>query len=145
MRENYRPSALPTSLPSLTVPGMDQATLGERASEWVARRVGSWPFIIGQSCLLVTWVVCNSIPGLPHWDPYPFILMNLVLSLQAAYTAPMIMMAANRAQDADRYVQKSSYYVSAQTDIDVQELALLIARQSEQIEQLRVMLEERAT
>jgi uncharacterized membrane protein len=71
--------------------------------------------------------------------------MNLVLSLQAAYTAPMIMMAANRAQDADRYVQKSSYYVSAQTDVDVQELVQMIERQSLQLEQLRTLLEERST
>ncbi|MCA9936661.1 MAG: DUF1003 domain-containing protein, partial [Anaerolineales bacterium] len=64
-----------------------QATIGERAADWVAKAVGSWTFIIGQILLLMLWAVLNIISLVTHWDPYPFILMNLILSLQAAFTA----------------------------------------------------------
>ncbi|WP_246561201.1 DUF1003 domain-containing protein [Geobacter grbiciae] len=80
----------------------ERLTVGQRASDWIAAKVGSWHFIIGQSILLTLWAILNVTAWVRHWDPYPFILMNLVLSLQAAYTAPMIMMSQNRKADRDR-------------------------------------------
>lgn len=74
-----------------------ERTLGERVADGVASTVGSWPFIIGQSVLLVGWLVLNVIAWVRHWDPYPFILLNLALSFQAAYASPIIMMSQNRA------------------------------------------------
>jgi uncharacterized membrane protein len=80
-----------------------QRTFGERVADGFAAAVGSWPFIIVQSVLLAAWVVLNVCWLLYRWDPYPFILLNLVLSFQAAYASPIIMMSQNRqSKIADR-------------------------------------------
>src|SRR5438067_914927 len=71
-------------------------SFGERVADGVARVVGSWPFIIIQSIFLATWVTLNALAWLNQWDPYPFILLNLLLSFQAAYASPIIMMSQNR-------------------------------------------------
>src|SRR5262249_48246492 len=76
-------------------------TLGERFADGVAATVGSWPFIICQSALLIAWMVLNLIGWIYHWDPSPFILLNLVLSFQAAYASPIIMMSQNRQAKLD--------------------------------------------
>jgi uncharacterized membrane protein len=80
---------------------MDQAldqnrTFGERVADGFAAVVGSWPFIIVQSLLLLVWVALNLAAWRMRWDPYPFILLNLALSFQAAYASPIIMMSQNR-------------------------------------------------
>ncbi len=72
-------------------------TVGERIADGVAATVGSWPFIIIQSVILAIWMVLNIVAWVRHWDPYPFILLNLALSFQAAYASPIIMMSQNRA------------------------------------------------
>ena len=64
--------------------------------------MGSWTFIIIQSLILMVWIALNITAYIARWDPYPFILLNLVLSFQAAYAAPVIMMSQNRQQDIDR-------------------------------------------
>jgi uncharacterized membrane protein len=99
----------------------EQLTVGQRAADWIASKVGSWEFIISQSLLLTLWAVLNVTAWVRHWDPYPFILMNLVLSLQAAYTAPMIMMSQNRKADHDRIEAHIDYEVNlkAETEIHV--------------------------
>ena len=74
----------------------EQRTFGERVSDGFAAVVGSWPFIIAQTLILAAWVVVNVIAWSYRWDPYPFILLNLVLSFQAAYASPIIMMSQNR-------------------------------------------------
>lgn len=82
---------------------LDRATLGQRAAERLARIIGSWRFLIVQSCLLATWIVLNVVELTIHpWDPYPFILLNLMLSFQAAYTGPVLLIAANRSAERDR-------------------------------------------
>ena len=73
-----------------------QRTFGERVADGFAAVVGSWTFIIAQSILLALWVALNLIAWRHQWDPYPFILLNLVLSFQAAYASPIIMMSQNR-------------------------------------------------
>ena len=76
-------------------------TMGERVADIFARGIGSWPFIIIQTVLLVAWVVANVIHLVKPWDPYPFILLNLALSFQAAYASPIIMMSQNRQARVD--------------------------------------------
>src|SRR4051812_20341274 len=71
-------------------------TPGARLADRVAETVGSWRFIIIQSVLLGVWIILNMVAVVNQWDPYPFILLNLVLSFQAAYAAPIIMMSQNR-------------------------------------------------
>ncbi|HEX7265717.1 MAG TPA: DUF1003 domain-containing protein [Candidatus Dormibacteraeota bacterium] len=79
------------------------ATLGERLADRVAAIIGSWPFIIGQSVLMVLWVYLNVWAiFIKHWDPYPFILLNLVLSFQATYAGPIVLLAGNRQSQKDR-------------------------------------------
>src|SRR5215831_19884232 len=73
-----------------------QLTVGQRIADAVAATMGSWSFIIVQSVILAGWIVLNVIAWFYHWDPYPFILLNLVLSFQAAFASPIIMMSQNR-------------------------------------------------
>jgi len=77
-------------------------TPGAALADWVAETVGSWRFIIVQSVLLGVWITLNVMAFIKHWDPYHFILLNLVLSFQAAYAAPIIMMSQNRQSEIDR-------------------------------------------
>ena len=97
-----------------------QSTFGQRAADKVAAVAGSWPFIIIQSTLLVAWVALNVTAVVKHWDPYPFILMNLVLSLQAAYTAPVIMMSQNRQAVRDRLEAHNDYEINLKAELEVQ-------------------------
>jgi uncharacterized membrane protein len=71
-------------------------TRGERVADWVASWVGSWTFIIVQTVILLVWIVLNLVAWMQHWDPYPFILLNLALSFQSAYAAPILMISQNR-------------------------------------------------
>ncbi len=86
-----------------------QLTIGQRVADRVAATVGSWPFIIIQSIILALWIVVNSLAWINHWDPYPFILLNLALSFQAAYAAPFVMMSQNRQAAKDRLTAENDY------------------------------------
>ena len=77
-------------------------SLGDRIADSVANGMGSWNFIIWQTVIVILWMTLNIIGIVRHWDPYPFILLNLIFSTQAAYAAPIIMMAQNRQNDRDR-------------------------------------------
>src|SRR3982074_3049322 len=86
---------------------IDQATLGQRTAELMARVIGSWRFLIIQSVLLAAWIIFNTYAlVLQHWDPAPFILLNLMLSFQAAYTGPVLLIAANRSAERDRLLME---------------------------------------
>jgi uncharacterized membrane protein len=100
----------------------EQITFGQRASDVIAATVGSWKFIIIQSTLLTIWAALNATAWVRHWDPYPFILMNLVLSLQAAYTAPMIMMSQNRQAVRDRLEAHSDYLVNQRAEEEIRQI-----------------------
>ncbi len=102
---------------AMLVPPM---TLGQRVSDRVASVVGSWRFIIIQSGLLFLWLVLNIVGWMQHWDPYPFILLNLVLSFQAAYTAPIIMMSQNRQADIDRAAAGNDYEVNLKAELEIE-------------------------
>ena len=102
---------------------------GQRVSDVVAATVGSWKFILTQSGIIVFWIFANTIglPGLPRWDPFPFIFLNLTLSFQAAYTAPIIMMSENRQNQIDRS--------RSETDLAINQMA------EKEIELIQVQLE----
>jgi uncharacterized membrane protein len=97
-------------------------TVGQRIADWVAATMGSWPFIIGQSIALALWIVLNVTAVIQRWDPYPFILLNLMLSFQAAYAAPFIMMAQNRQQDIDRKEAESDYKINIKAELEIEAL-----------------------
>jgi len=120
----------------------EQLTVGQKAADWIAAKVGSWQFIIGQSLLLTLWVILNVTAWVRHWDPYPFILMNLVLSLQAAYTAPMIMMSQNRKADHDRIEAHVDYEVNLKAETEIRVILENLEAQNVVIAELHRMLEE---
>jgi uncharacterized membrane protein len=81
----------------------EDRTLGERVADHAASAIGSWTFLIVQSALLAIWIIFNVVAlFIAHWDPYPFILLNLMLSVQAAYAAPVLMLASVRQSKKDR-------------------------------------------
>ena len=80
----------------------DGASLGERLADTIANWIGSWKFLIVQTILVVLWVGINLVGIGLHWDPYPFILLNLMFSVQAAYTGPILLLASNRQSQKDR-------------------------------------------
>lgn len=100
----------------------EQSTRGERMADRITSLVGSWRFIITQSITLGLWLVVNSIGWYLRWDPYPFILLNLVLSFQAAFTAPIIMMSQNRQTARDRIASELNYEVNRAAALEVDEI-----------------------
>lgn len=93
-----------------------QLSFGDRAADGFANAMGSWRFIIIQSVILTIWVVLNVIAWISHWDPYPFILLNLALSFQAAYAAPIIMMSQNRQAEKDRLMAEHDYEINTKAE-----------------------------
>jgi uncharacterized membrane protein len=94
--------------------------LGARVSDAVAATVGSWRFIIIQSVILMIWMFLNVTAYIRQWDPYPFILLNLVLSFQAAYTAPVIMMSQNRQGTIDRESAQHDYDINIKSELEIE-------------------------
>ena len=95
-------------------------TPGAMLADRVAETVGSWRFIIIQSVLLGIWIILNMIAFINHWDPYPFILLNLVLSFQAAYAAPIIMMSQNRQSEIDRRHAEHDYRINVKAELEIE-------------------------
>lgn len=93
---------------------------GQKVADWVATGMGSWPFIIVQSTLLFFWILLNLAAWIHHWDPYPFILLNLALSFQAAYAAPFIMMSQNRQSDIDRKKAEQDYRINIKAELEIE-------------------------
>ncbi|HEY7033578.1 MAG TPA: DUF1003 domain-containing protein [Thermomicrobiales bacterium] len=127
----------------------ERLTTGQRVADAVARNMGSWRFIITQTCLLTAWVTVNAVGWSHHWDPYPFILLNLALSFQAAYAAPIIMMSQNRQEAKDRLRAEEDYQINFRAETEVaainarldqlagEQWELLLALQHEQLAILR--------
>lgn len=120
-----------------------EKNLGAKVSDAVAATVGSWPFIIIQSTLLFLWICANILGWVKAWDPYPFILLNLALSFQAAYTAPIIMMSQNRESQLDRAKAEKDYDVNLKAELEIELLHEKMDMMREQeIKRLTVLVEE---
>jgi uncharacterized membrane protein len=102
------------------VKGEPELTLGQRVADTVASNMGSWKFIIIQSTILFVWITLNITAYVQKWDPYPFILLNLVLSFQAAYAAPFIMMSQNRQQDIDRKEAEEDHKINIKAELEIE-------------------------
>ena len=109
----------------------EKLTFGQRLADTVAKVVGSWTFIITQSALLILWVILNIVAWMRHWDPYPFILMNLFLSLQAAYTAPVIMMSQNRQNARDRIEAHQDFLINQKAEEEIRAILTHLAAQDQ--------------
>ena len=99
-----------------------KGTLGQRAADRLARFGGSWAFLILFACTLAAWIALNAIRGGRAFDPYPFILLNLILSCLAAVQAPIIMMSQNRQEARDRKRSESDYQVNLKAELEIRSL-----------------------
>ena len=116
-------------------------TMGQRLADGVANYMGSWKFIIIQTVLVVAWMVLNLIAFIGHWDPYPFILLNLLFSTQAAYAAPIIMMSQNRSAERDRAQALADYETNQKAETEIEELQVSLSRiENEKLDQIIALL-----
>ena len=97
-------------------------TVGQRAADRIAKFAGSWGFILSFIAVLAGWMTCNILMATKAFDPYPFILLNLVLSCVAAIQAPLIMMSQNRQEEKDRRRAENDYKVNLKTEIMIEDL-----------------------
>jgi len=107
-------------------------TMGDRIADSVASNMGSWRFIIIQTIFVIIWMIFNIIAFVSHWDPYPFILLNLIFSTQAAYAAPIIMMAQNRQNERDRHQALSDYETNLKAKLEIERLQKEISRMDDE-------------
>jgi uncharacterized membrane protein len=120
------------SIAEMEQASVQQRTFGERLADFIAAWVGSWPFLIVQTVLLIAWMIVNVVGWWNHWDPYPFILLNLALSFQAAYATPIIIMSQNR---QTRVSERRNH-------LDLQVNLLAEQENTEQLRLLRLLCEK---
>jgi uncharacterized membrane protein len=101
---------------------VNKRTFGEMLADKVANGMGSWKFILWQSGIIVLWIIVNVLFLILQWDPYPFILLNLLFSTQAAFAAPIIMMSQNRAAQRDREAAQHDYDVNLAAKEEVEQI-----------------------
>ena len=141
------------------IDGLLPITFGQTIADKVTSTIGSWRFIIFQSTAIFVWILGNSIVAQGAWDPYPFILLNLLLSFQAAYTAPAIMMSQNRQSELDRRHAQNDYEINVKAELEIEllhekidilkeqellQLSETVKQLSSQIEQLTRQLSRQA-
>lgn len=121
----------------------DTRTWGEKLADSVAEGMGSWRFIIIQTLIVIVWMALNVIGIAFQWDPFPFILLNLLFSTQAAYAAPIIMMSQNRQSDRDRAQAKADYETNLRAKEEIEELQTRLARiEDDKLDQIFKILQE---
>jgi uncharacterized membrane protein len=121
----------------------ESLTYGQRIADSVANGMGSWSFIIGQTIFVIIWMTLNVIGFIRHWDVYPFILLNLIFSTQAAYAAPIIMMAQNRQSQRDRVQAQDDYQCNLEAKLEIESLQIQLTKiETEKLDKIISMLEE---
>lgn len=116
---------------------------GSRLADSVAKGMGSWKFIILQTILVILWMGLNLVGFFYHWDVYPFILLNLLFSTQAAYAAPIIMMSQNRQSERDRLQAQADYQTNIEAKQEIEALTLILNKLDvEKLDKIIAMLEE---
>lgn len=121
----------------------EESTFGQRLADKLATKVGSWTFINVQSAILAGWIGLNVMPGVPHWDESPFILLNLVFSFASAYTAPVVLMSQNRQSETDRKKAELDYKVNVKAGQNIELIHEKIDNlQSQQLKELVQVVKE---
>jgi uncharacterized membrane protein len=121
----------------------DTLTTGDRTADWIANGMGSWSFLIWQTILVAIWMTLNVIAFTRHWDPYPFILLNLLFSTQAAYAAPLILMSQNRQTARDRMQAEEDYTCNIEAKKEIEALQVQLNKiETEKLDKIIAMLEE---
>jgi uncharacterized membrane protein len=109
----------------------EEATFGEMLADKIAAGIGSWTFLIVQTFLVACWVTANLIGFVNHWDPFPFILLNLLFSVQAAYTGPVLLLAGNRQSQKDRLTLEHAAEEAEKADVQNVEILKAIEKNTE--------------
>jgi len=121
----------------------ENLSFGSRVADSVANGMGSWKFIIVQTILVILWMGLNLIGYMYHWDVYPFILLNLLFSTQAAYAAPIIMMSQNRQNERDRTHAQADYQTNVEAKLEIEALSSKLSRlEVEKLDKIIQLLEE---
>ena len=119
------------------------SSIGDKLSDSVANGMGSWKFIIWQTIIVLIWMALNIVAWNQHWDPYPFILLNLIFSTQAAYAAPIIMMAQNRQSQRDRIQADNDYLTNVEAKKEIEALQIHLNKiETEKLDIIIKMLQE---
>lgn len=114
---------------------------GDRIADAVANGMGSWTFIIWQTIIVIMWMILNVVGIVQHWDVYPFILLNLIFSTQAAYSAPIIMMAQNRQNQRDREQALHDYETNVEAKKEIEALQVQLSTiEIEKLDKIIAML-----
>jgi uncharacterized membrane protein len=122
---------------------IESSGFGSRLADSVAKGMGSWTFIIFQSILVILWMGLNIVGFFYHWDAYPFILLNLLFSTQAAYAAPIIMMSQNRQNERDRLQAQADYQTNIDAKKEIEDLTVMLNRlEVDKLDKIIAMLEE---
>ncbi|HEY3390441.1 MAG TPA: DUF1003 domain-containing protein [Prolixibacteraceae bacterium] len=125
---------------------VEARTYGSRLADSVAKGMGSWRFIIIQTVLVVLWMGLNLVGMFFHWDVYPFILLNLVFSTQAAYAAPIIMMSQNRQNERDRMQAQADYQTNIDAKKEIEALTKLLNKlEVDKLDKIIRMLDDMGT
>jgi len=109
----------------------EEATFGEMLADKIAAGIGSWTFLIVQTFLVACWVIANLIGFVNRWDPFPFILLNLLFSVQAAYTGPVLLLAGNRQSQKDRLTLEHAAEEAEKADVQNVEILKAIEKNTE--------------
>ena len=118
-------------------------TFGDKVSDAVASGMGSWKFIIWQTIFVIIWMTINVVGFVRHWDVYPFILLNLIFSTQAAYAAPIIMMAQNRQTGRDRIQAEEDYQTNLDAKKEIEALQIHLSKiEDEKLDKIILLLQE---
>ena len=122
---------------------VETLSFGSRLADSVAKGMGSWKFIILQTVLVILWMGLNIVGFFYHWDVYPFILLNLLFSTQAAYAAPIIMMSQNRQSERDRLQAQADYQTNIEAKQEIEALTIILNKLDvEKLDKIIAMLEE---
>ena len=106
----------------------EKSSFGDRLADSVANGMGSWRFIVWQTIIVLLWMALNVVGIINHWDPYPFILLNLIFSTQAAYAAPIIMMSQNRQNQRDREQALHDYQTNIDAKKEIEALQIQLSK-----------------
>jgi uncharacterized membrane protein len=121
----------------------ETSTFGQRLSDKIANGMGSWKFIIWQTIIVLVWMFLNIVGFINHWDAYPFILLNLIFSTQAAYAAPIIMMSQNRQSQRDRIQADNDYRTNVEAKKEIEALQVQLNKlETEKLDKIIELLEK---
>jgi uncharacterized membrane protein len=122
----------------------ENLSFGQKIADKLANLMGSWPFIITQTIIIFLWVGLNLYAYVQHWDPYPFILLNLLFSTQAAYAAPIIMMSQNRQNERDRAQALADFETNQKAEQEIEDLQVSLSRiENEKLDKILALLTAR--